>query len=298
MQVITVDVGLLGDKYGEELCSHLEAGNILILENAPFAPAEADRQFLRDQKQSESSAFKNVAYKPHLNKTTGLSADSGMDCEAVHRILSQYSKGAVEFVGSMLPRYGKLWKLDFATYRPIEEEGRDLPLKRRNDLMHVDAFPTRPTNGGRILRIFTNIHPSKPRVWVTSDPFDELCRDYAMAAGLNNATSASSAVKRALGQAAKLVGMKAPRRTAYDDFMQGFHHYLKANEKFQTERMRDTTSFPAGTTWMAFTDQIAHSVKSGQYAIEQTCIVPVAALVKPECAPVAILARMTGRKMV
>jgi hypothetical protein len=298
MRVIAVDMGLLGDKYGTELCSHLEAGNILMLEHAPFAPAEADRQFLRDQKQSESSAFKNVAYKPHLNKTTGLSANSGMDCEAVHRILSQYSKGAVEFVGRLLPRYGKLWKLDFATYRPIEEQGRDLPLKRRNDLMHVDAFPTRPTNGGRILRIFTNIHPTKPRVWVTSDPFDELCRDYAIAAGLGNATSASAAVKRALGRTAKLVGMKAQRRTAYDDFMQGFHHYLKGNEKFQTERMRDTTSFPAGTTWMAFTDQIAHSVKSGQYAIEQTCIVPVAALVKPECAPLAVLERMTGRKLV
>ncbi len=298
MQVITINTSLLGEQYGEELCRHLEAGDILMLEHAPFAPAEADKEFLRDQKQSASSAFKNIAYKPHLNKTTGLSADSGMDCDAVHRILSSYSKGAVDYVGRLLPRYGRKWKLDFATYRPVEEEGRDLPLKRRNDLMHVDAFPTRPTNGGRILRIFTNIHPSKPRVWVTSDPFEDLCRDYAIAAGLGSVTSAGAALKRAVGRAARVVGMKAPKRTAYDDFMQAFHHYLKANEQFQQTRMRDTTPFAAGTTWMAFTDQIAHSVKSGQFAIEQTCIVPLDAMVDSARAPLAVLEKLAGCSLV
>ncbi len=298
MQVVTIDTSLIGDQYGDELCRHLEAGDILMMEHAPFAPVEADRVFLRDQKQSESSAFKNIAYKPHLNKTTGLSADSGMDCDTVHRILSTYSNGAVDYVSRLLPRYGRKWRLDFATYRPVEEEGRDLPLKRRNDLMHVDAFPTRPTNGGRILRIFTNIHPSKPRVWVTSDPFEDLCRDYAIAAGLGSVTSAGAVLKRAAGRAARLIGMKAPKRTAYDDFMQGFHHYLKANDEFQKTRMRDTTPFAAGTTWMAFTDQIAHSVKSGQYAIEQTCIVPVEAMVDPDRAPVSVLERIAGCKLV
>ena len=43
------------------------------------------------------------------------------------------------------------------SYRPVEEATRKLRLKARNDLLHVDAFPTRPTNGWRILRCFVLI---------------------------------------------------------------------------------------------------------------------------------------------
>jgi len=62
-------------------------------------------------------------------------------------------------------------KLDFASFRPLEEQGRDLSLHKRNDLLHVDAFPSRPTHGGRILRVFANINPSVGRVWNVGEPF-------------------------------------------------------------------------------------------------------------------------------
>ena len=44
----------------------------------------------------------------------------------------------------------------------------------RNDLIHVDNFPSRPSNGDRLLRVFANINPERPRVWVTSDAFEAL----------------------------------------------------------------------------------------------------------------------------
>ena len=41
----------------------------------------------------------------------------------------------------------------------------------------------------------------------------------------------------------------------------------KAARRGQTQ----TAAFPPGSTWITFTDQVAHKAASGQYAIEQTC---------------------------
>ncbi len=297
MQVVQIDEEAMGEEYGREMCRSLEQGNILVLHNSPFAPPPEDAELLRSQKQSASSAFKNIAYKPHINKTTGISDEKGMDAEAVHRILSAYSEGALKFLEALLPAYSTLWKVDYATFRPVEEQGRDLPINRRNDLMHVDAFPTRPTHGGRILRLFTNIHPDKPRVWVTSWPFEELIKRYAQDAGLDEVLKMPASLRRSAAGFAHKLGLKVPDNTAYDDFMLRFHQYLKANQSFQNEGKVDQTAFPPNCSWITFTDSIAHAVCSGQYALEQTCIVPRRAMLQPDMAPVAKLEKAAGRRL-
>ena len=65
-------------------------------------------------------------------------------------------------MASFLPRYAHDWKIDFASFRPIEEHGRKLGVRSRNDLIHIDYFPSRPSHGDRLLRIFTNINPERP----------------------------------------------------------------------------------------------------------------------------------------
>src|ERR1051325_7627570 len=94
--------------------------------------------------------------------------------------------------------------LAFAGFRALEEQGRELPLHKRNDLLHVDAFPTRPTHGGRILRVFTNLHHSKMRVWNVGEAFPELASRLAANAGLekfatNGGSSFFSTVLRMMG---------------------------------------------------------------------------------------------------
>lgn len=38
--------------------------------------------------------------------------------------------------------------------------------------LHVDAFPTRPNYGERILRVFANVNPAGvPRAWRVGEPF-------------------------------------------------------------------------------------------------------------------------------
>lgn len=298
MELIRIDSSCANAASSRSLCEHLERGDILLLTPTPYHPSEEDSDFLRSQKQSQSGSHKNIAYKPHLGKITGVDTVSDANAERMRRILETYSKQALALLSKLLPDYSRYWKVDYASYRPVEEQGRQLPISHRNDLMHLDAFPTRPTHGGRILRAFTNLHPNRDRVWGTGEPFEDLAAHYAVQAGLNRVTNPLAAVRRRAVLSGRLLGLRVPDRSPYDEFMLRFHHYLKSNETFQQEGQRDTATFPPGSTWISFTDQVAHRVLSGQYALEQTCIVPLHAMLLPEKAPVNILEKLAGKRLV
>ncbi len=298
MELIPIDLCRDDAEYARELCQRLEQGNILLLPTTPFLPSEEDCAFLREQKQSERASHKNIAYKPHLRRVTGAEVSNADSAERMRAILSRYSEGAIAFLSTIFPEYARVWRVDYASFRPVEEQGRNLPLRHRNDLMHLDAFPTRPTHGGRILRVFTNIHPTRERVWGTADPFEDLARQYAVEAGLNRVTGPLAAARQIANRAARLVGVHAPDRSPYDEFMIRFHHYLKSNTEFQQTGQRQTAVFPPGASWISFTDQVAHKALSGQYALEQTCIVPFQAMLLPELAPVTVLEQLAGRRLV
>ena len=298
MELIRVELNRQDTEYSGWLCRKLEQGDILLLPTTPFLPTEAECAFLRGQKQTDQGSHKNIAYKPHLHKVTGADTSDAANAEQMRTILARYSEGALECLSRLLPAYAHLWRVDYASFRPVEEQGRKLSVRHRNDLMHLDAFPTRPTLGGRILRAFTNIHPSRERVWGTADPFEELARRYAVDAGLNRVVGPLASLRRRASQAGRLVGLRVPERSAYDEFMLRFHHYLKTNEEFQRTGQRHTAAFPSGSTWISFTDLVAHKALSGQYAMEQTCIVPYQAMLLPELAPVSVLERIAGRPLV
>lgn len=298
MDTIQIDPGNWDTNYRRSLCEHLEQGNILTITPTPFMPSSDDCAFLRQQNQAVSGKHKNIAYKPHLRKVTGVDCTSVQIAERTSEILGAYSEGALSYLADVFPDYAKFWKVDYASFRPVEEHGRNLSLSHRNDLMHLDAFPTRPTYGGRIFRAFTNIHPDRDRVWGISYSFPELVNLYAQDAGLQGVVGPMAAARRWAISTARIVGLRSPNRSAYDEFMLKFHHYLKSNQDFQKDGQCQAPSFSPGTTWIAFTDQVAHRVVSGQYAIEQTCIVPLSAMVLPEMAPVNVLAKAAGAQLI
>jgi hypothetical protein len=184
---------------------------------------------------------------------------------------------------------------DYASFRPVEEEGRDLPLHKRNDLLHVDAFPSRPTRGGRILRVFTNINPRRNRVWRTAGPFAWVARRYAASAGLREI--ADSGNRRRVMHLLHWLGLPVADRSAYDEFMLRFHDFLKGNGDFQRNSHAQLLDFPPMSTWLVFTDGVPHAVLSGQFALEQTFVVPPSAQVSPEDAPVRVLEKIAGKKL-
>ncbi|MGH9663723.1 MAG: Kdo hydroxylase family protein [Bryobacteraceae bacterium] len=293
MTVVTVDPFDASD--WPQRCRALERGNILYFPRTPFELTASEREFLLTLRLTGGRLHKNIAYRPAQDRVSGVDhATTGVETK-LREVMRSYSQRVIHFTGEVLPPYKNKWRLDYASFRPEEEEGRDLPHKKRNDLLHVDAFPSRPTQGDLILRVFTNINPQKSRAWVTSEPFEPLARQYAHDAGLGRiaAGSALDGARRLL----KSAGLPLADRSPYDRFMLGFHDYLKANAAYQECCAKYPFEFPPDSTWMVFTDVVPHSVLSGQYALEQTFIVGRDSLVEPEAAPVAILESLSGKRL-
>lgn len=278
-------------------CEMLERGQILQFRELPFSFPLIDQEFLRNQEWTELRMHKNISYRPGEDVLRGISGDTAT-VQRVHSIMRNYSARVVEFVGDFLAPYRERWNLDFASFRPLEEEGRDLPLHKRNDLLHVDAFPSRPTRGGRILRVFTNLNMTRPRVWNTAENFEVLAQKFAKKAGLQQIAEDDSFLKRTVQNLGAKLGISAEGRTPYDMFMLRFHDYLKENAAFQANGPKIEMAFAPAATWIVFTDCVAHAVMSGQYAIEQTFLVPPQALVAREVAPYRILEGIAGRSLV
>ena len=275
----------------------LEAGNIFFFPQIPFPFSDVDRGTLLAAVQTSSELHKNVAYRPKQHKVSGLGSVDAATAEKVRFSLCHFSEASTRFLSELLPHYAAAWHLDYASFRGIEEAGRDLPWKKRNDLLHTDAFPTRPTNGGLILRFFANINPDKERVWITSDPFEKVAGQYAADAGLNRIAAHSNSPMSSLKRAASAVGLPVVARSPYDQFMLGFHDYLKSNEGYQKNCAKYRFEFPPGSAWMVFTDVVPHSVLSGQYAVEQTFIISKDSLADRELAPVRVLERLSNQRL-
>ena len=275
-------------------CSELEKGEILFFSQPPFDLPGEDIRFLVSLTPADSRLHKNISYRPEQDVLRGF--DDAANEKRVHQIIRDYALQVRSLVERFLAPYAGKFQMDYTSFRPLEEEGRDLPLHKRNDLLHVDAFPSRPTRGGRILRVFTNVNPAKDRVWVVGERFPELAGKFAEAAGVKKFAGGSGvrSLKKGLGR----LGLPIPDRAPYDEFMLHFHDWLKENSEFQRAKEgKEQVSFPPMATWLVYTDGVPHAALSGQFAMEQTFIVPIEALVAPEVSPIRVLEKMAGTSM-
>jgi hypothetical protein len=294
MARITIDDDQQVRAASDEQYRRLESGDILYFPRSPFELTAEERAFLLSQRQSGASFHKNISFRPAEDRLRGVDQNDPDQWQRMHQTMRAYSTRATEFMASFLARYATTWKIDFASFRPIEEAGRKVSLRSRNDLIHIDSFPSRPSHGDRLLRIFTNIHPERARVWITSEPFEQLAWRYAGKAGLPHPPGGLARLRSKALRALSSLGMPVVDRPPYDQFMLRFHHYLKESETFQAECPKERWEFPPNSSWIVFTDTTSHSCISGQYALEQTFIVRRKTLVSPERAPIAILERITG----
>ena len=274
----------------------LERGEVLYYPTAPFAlPQGEDLDFLLEQELG-SLAHKNISYNPHNGKVNGFVRSSPEQVERLRDIFARFSIEATAWLTELLPNYSQGWQLDRASFRPQEEATRRLRAKARNDLLHVDAFPGRPSRGNRILRVFANINPRESRIWVTSDPFAKLLKRYGEAAGLPGRNRTRWLEN--LGQS--FLGLFRPRvgrRSEYDLFMLRFHDYLKLNEEFQEKGPKYLHTFPPGCAWVAMTDTCSHAVLRGRYALEHSYFVSPAVLALPEESPPVLLQKARAESL-
>jgi hypothetical protein len=273
-----------------QCCAGLEGGGIIYFSGIPYELPQPDIDFLLSYAARDSRFHKNVSYRPGSDVLRGFGGDAESG-RRTHQVMRNFSRNVTNFVARLLSPYAAHWSLDYASFRPLEEAGRPLSLHKRNDLLHVDAFPSRPTRGGRILRVFTNLNQQQPRVWDAGLPFAPLAEQYASAADLSRFAAKQPGWRRAL----RLFGQ--PDRSRYDSFMLHFHDWMKENADLQRSLPRRHVEFPPSSTWLVFTDGVPHAVMSGQFAIEQTFIAPVESMVTPEVAPIRVLERLSGFKL-
>lgn len=273
-------------------CEHLEDSNILFFPETPFQFPRKDVEYLLAQGNAKSSSRKNITFDPKTSKLRGV--DEEPAATELRQAMQRYSANVVNFLREVLAPYAPHWNLYLASYRPEEESSRGLETLKRNDLIHTDAFNSTPTHGARILRCFTNINPTRPRVWNTTDTFPTLAQKYADAAGLKEIAASTQPKAGALQ---KLLGKKSVERSNYDAFMLRFHDFLKLNEEYQHRYPKQQIEFPPNSTWMCFTDAVPHAVLTGQFALEQTLIVPLDAMVTPQKSPLCVLENLAGRPL-
>lgn len=273
-----------GDK--RRALSSLEHGKVLYFPDLSFKISE-EWGSLFDTLLAERRA-KNISYTPGSGDVRGTVAP---ERERLHlqAMITTFSATVARFISELLPCYAGRIERARASYRPVEIAGRDYSRLKDDRLLHIDAFPSTPTRGRRILRFFSNIEPSgKLRIWHVGEPFEQLAARFLPALGRPN-----SSVAWLLAA----VGATRGRRSAYDELMLGLHNAAKRDGAFQKSAPREEIAFPAGSSWLCFTDQVVHAAVAGRHALEQTFYLDVDAMAEPARSPLKTLERMTGREL-
>ena len=264
----------------------LESGKVLFFPHLGFQLEQAETRFLNPDVRDPKSRNISLDANGRLKGARGDAATVAALAQMVERFRSQ----SQTLIHGLVPYYIPALRLAPTSYRPMQVEGRTQSVRADDRRLHVDAFPSRPNYGERILRVFTNVNPDGvPRVWRVGEPFEDVARRFMPRIG------------RQLPGSAWLLNAlhitKSPR-SAYDHLMLGLHDAMKADETYQRDCPQQSMAFPPGSAWVCYSDQTSHAVMSGQFMLEQTLFLPARAMVRPECAPLGILERLAGRDLV
>lgn len=296
--VHTVTRAELGSAPPADLAARLEGGAIVRFEPGALPlPSEEDQRFLRERL-GELISLKNVSYHPRGRYLSGLKG-AGPERERTLGILADHHAAVEAFLAPLLPRYAAAWSRGKVNFRPLQERGRNLSRHSSNELLHVDAFASGATHGGRTLRFFTNIHPTESRVWKSAGLFPELYQEFGERAGirpLGGSGLREGPLDRTLsGFLRTLAGLGLPQAltvdsSPYDRAMKRMHDALKDDPAFQADEARfERFEFDPGSSWMVLTDMVSHACISGQHALVCTWTVPPRAQVRPELSPWAVM---------
>jgi len=262
-----------------------ESGSVVLLTEVGFPLTEGESKLLDPRILGKP---KNVSFSPSTGRVTGTSCVDG-ELDGLTAMMDRYSKLAVSVVSSLFPGYGSRLRVMRTSFRPAEIVGRHSSWRKDDTRLHVDSFPSQPTHGDRILRVFCNVNRSgKPRMWRVGEPFEDVARRFLPKVG--RPFPGSAGVMRALGITKSL-------RSEYDHTMLKLHDAMKADDEYQRSAGSAPINFQPGSIWLCFADSVSHSVHSGQHMFEQTIVLPVDAMSDEGKAPLRILEQLRGRPL-
>ena len=261
----------------------LEQGAVLFFPDLKFILEESEKQFL-DARVSDGKA-KNIS----LDHTTGkmqASSLTGEAAQALAAMMERFGSQATALVQDLLP-YRDVERAR-TSFRPVEVKGRHYSKINDDRLLHIDAFPSRPMRGRRILRFFANVAPHSSRRWHVGQPFEDFARAFLPKVGPHPPGKSWLYEK---------LGVTRGRRSRYDELMLSLHDAAKLDGDFQQNSPHQQIEFPPGCCWLAFTDQVLHAALGGEFALEQTFHLDIGEMVQPERAPLKVLERLSAKTL-
>jgi hypothetical protein len=264
----------------------LESGKVIVLPQLPFLLGPIEIAFLNPATSGDTR--KNISF----DHATGQIANATLDetgAAKLKAMMGRFRQSSLQFLQDLLPSYAPALEAARTSFRPDEIEGRVYSPRHDDKRLHVDAFPSRPMHGRRILRLFTNVaNDGAHRHWRVGEPFAGFAR--AFMPRLKGPLPGSAWIFDTFG-------ITKGRRSAYDHYMLGLHDGAKLDSYYQERAPKADIHFAPGTTWLCFTDQVLHAALAGHAALEQTFYLPVDAMAQPDKAPLRVLEKMKGRKL-
>lgn len=269
----------------EQLAMALEQGKVLCLANLSFALTDAERQFLSPA--WLSGKRKNISLDGEF--VQGSSAQTDI-AAVLGAMIKRYAQNASALVTRLFPGYTNNLKRARTSFRPAPVDDAPASWRKDDSRLHVDAFPSRPNHGERILRVFTNVNADGvARVWRVGEPFEAAAQHFL-----------PSIPRPVPGSARLLHALRITKavRSEYDHIMLQLHDRMKADLDYQRNAPQQQVHFNPGTTWICYSDQVLHAAMSGQYMFEQTLHLPVGGQYFPHLSPLRTLERLKGRALV
>jgi hypothetical protein len=285
-----------------ELTDHLERGRVLMFPTPPLElPSDEDIRFLKEQT-PEYHVSKNISYYPRAGLIRGIKAPDDIQ-QRTRSILKDYQERVETCLQRLIPTFTQGWRSATSSLRVFEEGNRDIPIRSRSDLIHLDAGTYGASRGDLILRFLTNLD-DKERVWKCKGTVSDLVETFGEAAGLQRGDGLlqdsilnrmGSGMVRGLSKIFPTMGTL--ERSAYDQAMRHMHNYMKESDEFQQdpEGMVEIR-FQPKSCWLVFADMAGHSCLSGEFAMINTFMVPRGNFRHREFSPWEVLSRYAAGK--
>lgn len=264
----------------------IEAGEVLHFPQLAFALTPSERQFL-DPRWADPKA-KNISVRWPANELRG-AVGSATELAALHALIVRYAEQSEALALRLFPHYRGHLRRGNSSFRPVNVAGRVSSWRKDDTRLHVDAFPSNPMQGTRLLRVFCNVNPDGlPRQWRVGEPFEAHAKRYLPQIGRPLPGSAWLLEK---------LHITKRRRTECDHLMLELHDRAKADAEFQRSSPQRDVAFAPGSSWVVFSDQVLHAAMGGQHMLEQTFYLDVAHQQRPEVSPRGTLERLLGREL-
>jgi hypothetical protein len=266
--------------------SALESGAVLFFPNLGFDLSQAEQRFL-DASVSDGKA-KNISLD-HITGKMQASSLTGEAAKELAAMIERFGSLATGLVGELLP-YRNVERAR-TSFRPVQVKGRHYSKISDDRLLHIDAFPSRPMRGRRILRFFANVAPQDSRHWHVGQPFEDFARAFLPRVAPHLFMKSWPGKSWLYDK----LGVTRGRRSLYDELMLSLHDTGKLDDNFQNNSPHQRIEFPPGSCWLVFTDQVLHAALGGEFALEQTFHLDISEMAEPARAPVKVLERLSGK---